>query len=102
MTTKEGGPHIHVSDNFIFKGKALVVEEGGSGTQELVEKRLVIGEKAARDLVRRGLGVFDLMDVAIVEAEDLRAGATEQDGRVRGDDELRVRILADCVVKKDE
>ena len=42
------------------------------------------------------------MDAAAIEGEDLRARVAEQDGRVGGDDELGVLVVAQGVVDEDQ
>ena len=80
----------------------LLVEESWLRAQQLVHEGLVVVHDAARDLKGRGVFVGDGVDDAVVETEDLGAGRGEQDGRVGGDEELRVGVLADGVVEEDE
>lgn len=81
------------------------VEEGRLivfGAEELFEEALAVVEEAADDVDGCSFFVGDLVDVAIVEGEDLRARKAEENGRVGGDDELRVLVVAESLVEHDE
>ena len=54
------------------------------------QEGISIDEKLPVEPIVRGILVGDLVDARSVKAKDLRARMAEQDGRVGGDDELRV------------
>lgn len=86
------------------RGLSLVgfLEQGRGLMEELLQEAFSVAGEAADDLKRRGVFVGDLVEVAVVEGEDLRAGVAEQDRRVGGDEELGVLVAAKGVVDEDE
>jgi hypothetical protein len=73
-------------------------EQGQVVPEELLEETVAVVDEAAHDLHGGCLFVVDLVELAFIEGEDLRAGVSKQDGRVGGDDELRVFVAAQSVV----
>lgn len=57
--------------------------------EQLVQQALPLLQEQLRDLVALRLLVADGADTLFREAQDPRLGHAQQDGRVRGDDELR-------------
>ena len=78
------------------------VEQAGQFAEQFRDEVLAIQCETSNDLHRGGLFVGDFMQRAAVEGQDLRFGVAQQNGRVGGNDELRVRVVLQCVVNENQ
>jgi len=67
-----------------------------------LNEAIAIVHKATDDLEGSSVFVVDLVEVAVIEGEDLRAGIAEQNRGVGGDEELGIFVAAKGVVDEDK
>ena len=84
-----------------------IFEQGWSAERwgffkEFLNEAVAIIHKAANDLKGSCVLVIDLVKVAVVEGEDLRAGIAEQNGGVGRDEELGIFVTSQGVVDEDK